>query len=94
VKHYSGFVPTDRRAWHRAELLALLDGDPALLAQVERAENDYLFRVTQAQACEADATIRDELTAIVKAMETLQHMYTPGGSAKEIGRASCRERVS
>lgn len=82
MKHYAGFVPTDRRAWHRAELLALLGGDDALLAQVERAENDYLFRAEQAQACEADATIRDELVALSEAVETLQSIYNPGGSAK------------
>lgn len=82
MKHYSGFVPTDRRAWHRAELLALLGGDDALLAQLEQAENDYLFRAGQAQACEADAIIRDELAALAEAVETLQSIYNPGGSAK------------
>lgn len=82
MKSYSGFVPTDRRAWHRAELLALLGGDAALLEQVERAENEYLFRAGQAQAYEADATIRVELKALAEAVETLQSIYNPGGSAK------------
>lgn len=84
MKSYSGFIPNDRRAWHRTELLALLGGDAALLAQVERAENDYLFRAEQAQSCEADATIRDELAALSEAVETLQSIYNPGGSAKAL----------
>jgi hypothetical protein len=84
VKSYSDFVPTDSRAWHRAELLALLGGNAALLAQIEQAENDYLFRAGHAQACEADATIRDELKALAEAVETLQSIYNPGGSAKAV----------
>lgn len=84
MKSYAGFVPNDRRAWRRAKLLELLKGDGALLESLEQAENDYLFRTGQAQACESDATIRDELKALAEAVETLQSIYNPGGSAKAV----------
>lgn len=84
MKSYAGFVPNDRRVWHRADLLQMLCGEEKLYAQLEQAENNYLLRAGQAQACESDATIRHELKALAEAVETLQSIYNPGGSAKAI----------
>lgn len=85
MKSFSGFIPNDRRAWHRAQLLELLGGDESLVEQIERAENDYLFFVQAAAANDEKAQpIKKDLKALVKAFEALQKIYNPGGSAKDL----------
>lgn len=93
MKTVAGFVPHDRRAWHRGELLDLL-GDSSLLVRVEQAENDYLCFVRQlASARETDKEVRADLEALAKALATLHRIYTPGGSAKAIFEGAAVEYV-
>lgn len=85
MKSFSGFIPNDRRAWHRAQLLELLGGDEALVEQIERAENDYLFFVQGVATNDEKAKpIKKDLEALVKAFEALQKIYKAGGSAKAL----------
>lgn len=86
MKSSSGFVPTDRRrAWYRAELLELLGGNETLMNLVERAENDYLDLVGGAtKGLETDRAIHDDLQALAEAIEVLQSIYNPGGSARAL----------
>lgn len=84
MKSFAGFVTTDRRAWHRDKLLAML-GDEALVQRVEQAENDYLHFAPQlAQGRESDKDAQNDLRELAGALATLHRLYTPGGSAKAI----------
>ncbi len=85
MKSFSGFVPNDRRAWHRAELLQLLGDDESLLEQLQQAENNYLFFVAGvARSMESDRSIHDDIKALAEALEVIQSIYNPGGAAKAL----------
>lgn len=85
MKSFSGFVPDDRRAWHRKEMVGLLGGREDLFERIEQAENDYRFFVSGvASSVESDRAIHDDLDAMVEAIEVLQSLYNPGGSAKAL----------
>jgi len=83
MKSFSGFVPDEISDRYRAEMLDLLGGNSALMQQVERVENDYLFFVEQAtDSVESDKGIHNDLVKLAEAVELIQSIYNPGGTAR------------
>ncbi len=85
MKFFAGFVPDEINDRFRAEMLDILGGNAGLMERIENAENNYSFCVERVtESIESDKSIHNDLAALAEAVENLQSIYNPGGSAKAL----------